>query len=144
MSSQNIDLTWHILKSRNMSMTEAVPRGEWWIVLALSIFCPFPCQHLWLTEWAAGDVEVCKCVCVCPCMLFMCKCLMLFNVTLVAALLLTVIRWLYICASEWFVYSLSKDQFPLCVYIAVYGYLQGRNCPSEHLREHLNALFTQH
>lgn len=46
--------------------------------------------------------------------------------------------------SEWFVYSLSKDQFPLCVCITEAEYFQGWNCLSEPFRELLNVLFTQH
>lgn len=81
--------------------------------------------------------------CVCPCMLFMCKCLMY----------LMSHSWLRFCLychtvtvymREWFVYCLSKDQFPLYVHITAAGYFQGWNCPSEHLRELLNVLFTQH
>lgn len=137
MSTQNIDLTWHILKSRNMCMTEAVPKGEWWIVLALSIFLSISlsaCVTHWVSCWWRWGG------CVCPCMLFMCKGLMY----------LMSHSWLHYCytatvyMSEWFVYSLSKDQFPLCVRITVAEYFQGWNCLSEHLRELLNVLFTQH
>lgn len=106
-----------------------------------NLFWPFPCQHVWLTEWAAGGDEVCKCVC--PCVLFMCKCMMYLMSD----------SWLRFCLychtvnvymSGWFVYSLSKDQFPLCVCITAAEYFQAWNCLSEHFRELLNVLFTQH
>ncbi len=79
----------------------------------------------------------------CPCVLFMCKCMMY----------LMSHPWLRFCLyghmvnvymSEWFVYSLSKDQFPLCVWITAAEYFHRWNFLSEHLRELLNVLFTQH
>lgn len=112
-------------------------------VLALLIFLSISLSA-YMTHW----VSCCwwwwgVCVFVCPCMLFMCKCLMY----------LMSHSWLRFCLychtvtvymREWFVYSLSKDQFPLYVHITAAGYFQGWNCPSEHLRELLNVLFTQH
>lgn len=105
--------------------------GTLFFFLAISLSA---CVTHWVSCWWRWGM--------CPCVLFMCKCMMC----------LMSHPWLCFCLychtvnvymSEWFVYSLSKDQFPLCVCITAAEYFQRWNCLSEHLRELLNVLFTQ-
>lgn len=105
------------------------------------------CLSAFVTHWVScwwRWLCVSACVCVCAHVCSLCVNVWCYSMSH---------SWLHFCLychtvtvymCEWFVYSLSKDQFPLCVHIAVSGYFQGWNCPSEHLREHLNVLFTQH